>query len=273
MKNPFIRKRRVVKKNKKPGDFLALRKGISLVGGIFLKFFCFVIAMVMISLLFVSLYEYLLKSPYMKLEKVVVSGIEDDLETELLKMSQLDRDTSLLSINLDETKRRLEKHPWIRSVNLEKRFPNTLVIRAEKEEPLAVVATDKLYFMNKWGKVFKEVFASGELDFPIITGISPKDAFNERQLVCAAEVLRILESEDRPLSLADLSEIHVREDGNVHLYFSSLPVIRIKSNLLDKRMDDLKKVVDHLFNTGRMHLVRGINLNYQDGAVVSFKKG
>ncbi|MBW1801684.1 MAG: cell division protein FtsQ, partial [Deltaproteobacteria bacterium] len=130
-----------------------------------------------------------------------------------------------------------------------------------------------LYFMNKWGKVFEEAFASGELDFPIITGISPKDAFHERQLVCAAEVLRILETEDRPLSLADLSEIHVREDGNVHLYFSSLPVIRIKGNLLDKRMDDLKKVVDHLFNTGRMHLVRGINLNYQDGAVVSFKKG
>ena len=37
------------------------------------------------------------------------------------------------------------------------------------------------------------------------------------------------------------------------------------------KIDDLKKVVEHLERTGRTQMVRGINLDYHDGAVVSFK--
>ena len=72
--------------------------------------------------------------------------------------------------------------------------------------------------------------------------------------------------------MKDISELHLKQNGEVSLYFSSLPaVIQSKGSELGTRMDDLRKVVNHLNATGRIHMVKGINLNYGDGAVVSFK--
>ena len=96
------------------------------------KFSCLLAGLVLISLLFLYLYENLLTSPYIRLERVIVNGVDEKLRRALLKMSELKRDTSLLSVRLDELKQRMEKHPWIRSVKLEKRFPHTLVIRRKR---------------------------------------------------------------------------------------------------------------------------------------------
>jgi hypothetical protein len=42
---------------------------------------------------------------------------------------------------------------------------------------------------------------------------------------------------------------------------------------LESKMEELKKVVEHLNSTGRIQTVKAIYLNYSEGAVVSFKKG
>ncbi len=114
----------------------------------------------------------------------------------------------------------------------------------------------------------------GELDFPIITGVSKDRANKRKHLLRAAHVLNILSSEESPWSLKDLSEVHVKRDGNLSLYFTSFPgVIQARGRDFGFKLDDLKKVVEHLERTGRTQMVRGINLDYQDGAVVSFKNG
>jgi hypothetical protein len=48
-------------------------------------------------------------------------------------------------------------------------------------------------------------------------------------------------------------------------------VIQARGRDFGFKIDDLKKVVEHLERTGRTQMVRGINLDYHDGAVVSFK--
>jgi cell division septal protein FtsQ len=197
------------------------------------------------------------------LERVIFSGVDEDMRSELIELAGLNPDLSLLEIDLKETKESMEKHLWIRSVKPEKRFPHTLAIRAEKEESRAVVVMDKLYLMNRWGEIFKEVDPMGELDFPIITGVSNNRANKRKHLLRAAHV-----------SLKDLSEVHVKKDGNISLYFTTFPgVIQARGRDFGFKIDDLKKVVEHLERTGRTQMVRGINLDYQDGAVVSFKNG
>jgi cell division protein FtsQ len=271
MKSKRVLKTQAVKKKK--GKALAgIWKALCLVGACFFKFSFLLVGLVMISLLFVSIYGYLLKSPYIRLERVLVTGVSREIKGELLDMSGLNHDLSLFAINLNKLKERLERHPWVRTVELEKRFPHTLVIRAEKERPWALVAMDKLYFMNRWGKVFQEANQAGELDYPIITGITLDESGRAKQLKRAVHVLSTLERGGDSLSLKDLSEVHVKEDGNVSLYFSSLPVaVTLRGTDLEERMVDLKKLVAHLNSTGRIRRVKGINLNYHDGAVVSMK--
>lgn len=273
MKRRSVLKRQTVRK-KKRGKLTALWKTTSLVSVYFVKLSCLVVALVMISLLFVSLYEYLLQSPYIQLERVIFSGVDEDMRAELIELAQLTPDMSLLAIDLKEIKENMEKHPWIRSVKPEKRFPHTLAVRAEIEEPRAVVVMDKLYFMNRWGNIFKEVDPRGELDYPIITGVSMIGPDKRKYLLRASHVLDILSVQKSPWSLKDLSEVHVKRDGNIALYFATFPgVIQVRGRDFGFKIDDLKKVVEHLDRTGRTQMVRGINLDYHDGAVVSFKNG
>ncbi|MGD8984082.1 MAG: FtsQ-type POTRA domain-containing protein [Desulfobacteraceae bacterium] len=236
------------------------------------KFSCLLAGLVLISLIFLYLYENLLTSPYIRLERVIVSGVDEKLKHALLKMSELKPDTSLLSVRLDELKQRMEKHPWIRSVNLEKRFPHTLVIEAEKEKPCAVVVMGHLHYMNRWGKIFRRVDKTASMDLPLVTGISTSESDREKQLQLAARVLRLLEAEKGPWSKSQLSEVHVEKTGHISLYFLSLPaVIELEGTQLDRKMADLKRLVKHLKSTGRIHMVERINLNFREGAVVSYK--
>lgn len=245
-----------------------------LIASSLLKFSFILVSLVVISLLFISLYGYLLTSPHIRLEQVVFEGADEQTKRDLLMTSDLNFELSLLAIDMQELKRTMESHPWVRSVDLEKRFPHTLVVRVEKEEPWAIIAQDNLHYMNDLGEIFKEVEIGENFDLPVITGISQEGSDRGKELASALEILKVLAGEKAPWSMENLSEVHVNKEGGVSLYFSFLPVaVNLKGEELAVRMDDLKKLVEHLETTGRMQRVRGINLDYRDAAVVAFKKG
>jgi len=273
MKKKSGLRQKVVKR--KRGRFSStLWKIVSLMSSSIFKFCCLIIGLIGISLLFLTIYQYLLKTPYIKLEHVVVTGVDEELKGELLDIAELRFDLSLLAINLNELKEKLEKHPWIRSVELEKRFPHTLLIHAKKEVPWAVVAMEKLYYMDRQGKIFKEVDSFDDVDYPIITGLSPESETQVKALKLAAVTLSALNSDMGKWYRENLSEINIKETGDIALYFRTIPaVIAMTPGELKIKGDKLRKVVEHLKRSGRMQMVRRINLDYGNGIVVSFKEG
>lgn len=242
-----------------------------------------------ISMTFVCGYHYLLTSPYIRLEEVAVDGVDGEIKDELIQMCGLRSELSLVALNLNELKQEMEKHPWIRSVRLERRFPHTLIVEAEEENPVAVVVMDGIYYMNRWGEAFKEAYEWEEMDFPVVTGAFKPGSNMQEHLNRAACIIRILESEEDLWSLKQVSEIHIEQDGGISLYFRHLPAeIRLTSDIsaiacpiqieelgsdFKKKIDELKKVAKHLDQAGQTHQVNCIDLNYVNGAVVSFRKG
>lgn len=252
--------------------FFSLWKSISFVGISFIKISCLVTGLIAISLLFVMAYQYFLTSPHIQLKQVVVTGVNDELKGELLEVAQLRFDLSLLAVDLGDLKQRLQKHPWVRSVQLEKRFPHTLLIQVEKEEPMAIVVMDQLHYMDRYGKTFKVVEPDEDMDYPIVTGVFTSREAREKGLKLASRILNTLEAEH--WEHQDISEIHVSGAGIVFLYLGHLPgVIRVRGEELHEKIGAFKSVMDHLKKTGRIHTVKGINLDYEDGVVVSLKKG
>lgn len=267
----LLKGQKSVKKKKRPRLLPAIWTLISGAGALTLKAVCLLVGLVFISVLFLSLYEFLVTSPYLRLEKVVMAGVDRGLKDEILELSGLSPEQGLLAIDLRKLKKTLETHPWVKSVDLEKRLPHTLLIRAEMEHPRAVVVLDTLHYMNAAGRVFKAVSPGEDLDYPVVTGVS-REA--EEGLHLAARILEGLESEEAPWSLEALSEIHVEEDGQASLYFRGLQAaVRLRAEELKQKMADLRMVVEDLERSGRIHRVRGINLAIKDGAVVSFQKG
>jgi len=245
---------------------------IQRIGSVLLKMFLFFAVIAVVSLSFLSLYHYLLSSPYMKLEQVDMKGVDGKMKAELMAMCGLNAEQGLLSLNLYKLKTRMEKHPWIRTVKLERHFPHTLMVEVEKQIPAAVALTDGFYYVNRWGEIFKRVSTVDDIDFPIITGLSENSPSVREELGKAAHILNVLASEDDLWSLESLSEIHLRKDGAMSLYFDHLKAeITFKWDEFADKIEGLRKVAEHLNQSGKIHLATQINLNYVDGAVVSFK--
>ena len=217
-------KRQAVKRKKRK-TLSRLWRVTILFGAYTFKLSCLLGLLAVLSLLFLSVYQYLLTSPHIRLEQVVIEGVDQELKPELAKMAQLSTQTSLLAIRLNDVKKKMEKHPWIQTIRVERRFPHTLVIQAKKEESLAIVVLNgRLHYMNPSGKIFVKADEKGDVDFPLITGISTTGRAKERQLKLAAQILKGLEREKGACSLEELSEIHIEEKGRTSLYFCSLPV-------------------------------------------------
>jgi cell division protein FtsQ len=276
----FHRRKSVLKgqtvkgKKKTKRTFPCLLRTLSGIGAFTLKLSVLLFILVLVSLLFLYSYEYLLTSPHLMLESVVMEGVGEDMKRELFTMSGLRFDMSLLEISLSGTREKLEKHFWVHSVELEKRFPHTLIVRVEKEIPQAVVVMDTLYYMNGTGQIFKKVDDTDGVDYPVVTGVSSADEMREKQLALAASVIGSLKSGKDPWSYGGLSEVHMTKDDMVCLYFQSLDAaIRLKGQDVTEKMNKLQKVLEHLNRTGRIHMVKAINLNYRDAAAVSFRGG
>lgn len=260
----------VKKKNsKKNSDFSGI---FHLLFSVSVKVIFMFVGMISVSLLFLYLYQCLVTSPYIRLEKVKILGGNETIKRELIKMSGLDNEVSLLTMNLDALKQKMEKDPWVRSVELEKRFPHTLIVKVDKERPYAIVALDKLYYIDRWGTPFKEINFEDNKDFPVITGIPLKSNNRNKYLKEAVEILSSFGSDTGPWSMNNLSELHFNESGRVSLYSTLLPVeLKLGDSELALKKEELKKILAHLKKTGQIHLVKIIDLNYTDGAVVSFR--
>lgn len=247
---------------------------LGVIGSGILKGCLFLVVITVVSICFLSLYNYLLTSPYMRLEQVDMTGVDPKMRDELIRMCGLDAGQGLLSLHLYELKRKMEAHPWIRTAKLERRFPHTLVVEVEKQTPAALARTDDFYYVNRWGEIFKQVSEAEDMDLPVITGLSTDNLQVQEELRRAMHVVGVLALEEGTWSLAELSEIHLGQDGVMSLYFNHMKAeVTFMWNELADKMEGLRQVAEHLNQSGKIDLVTRINLNYVDGAVVSFKNG
>ena len=259
----------VKRKKKHPKNYSSFFRMVKTLSSLSLKILCLCVVVVSISTLFLYLYQYLISSPYMSLEEIRITGVDERIKRELIEISNLDSELSLLTINLKDLKQKMESHPWVRIVELEKSFPNLLLVRAEKEIPYAIVALDKLYYINRWGKPFKELEYTDNKDFPVITGISPGDNDRDHLMEQAAGILSVFESDKGVWSMEDLSEVHFGEREKVSLYStSSRVVLKIGYDQLAVKKKKLRAILSNLKE--KIHMVKTIDLSYSD-PVVSFR--
>ncbi|HDR14684.1 MAG TPA: FtsQ-type POTRA domain-containing protein [Desulfobacteraceae bacterium] len=265
-----IRQKRV-KKTDMPAR---LRGWIRRAWVVFIRTGVFVSGLAVLSLLFIWGYHYVLESPHMMLTDIDVEGVDEDMKMELISGAGLTGKVSLLELNLGELKRIIETHPWIGSARVERRFPHSLHVTVEKEVPVAVVLMDRLFYMNKTGRIFKPVDFDECPDFPVVTGVSTLSAESREQLRQAADVIECLGRQEPPWSVEGLSEVYMGAEDYVSLYFGHLDAeIRMAWSDVEGKIPGLKKLVSHLRENGRLGRVAAIDLNQENGAVVSMING
>lgn len=156
----------------------------------------------------------------------------------------LDSSANIFALNLNTVKRDAASAPWVKSVQVRRELPSTLVIEIEEYRARAVALLGHLYLVDGQGHVFKRAAPDEAAEFPVITGVDRLDFIADRASAEAriGEALQFLdkyEEKARP----PLGEIHLEGTGLPTLYTrTGATQIRLGEGTLEKSLARLDLV-------------------------------
>ncbi|NBD14228.1 MULTISPECIES: cell division protein FtsQ/DivIB [Corallococcus] len=115
-------------------------------------------------------------SPRFALESVSFSGLERASRPELLKLSGLTAGQNLWTLDPAALARSMGQHPWVRKVEVTRRFPRGVSVEVSEHAPAALAVLGDLYVLDEEGEPFKRVTPGDGLDLPLVTGVE-RDAY------------------------------------------------------------------------------------------------
>ena len=203
-----------------------------------------------------------------RIRTVRFEGLARATADELLALSPVKPGDHLLSADVDAMQHALERHPWVRQVEVRRRWPPRLDVKVIERTAVALVDLAGLYLVDGEANVFKRAAAGDGLDLPLVTGIGRNDYVQRRAavepLLSGALALARIWREAGLDAAAELSEIHVdpgdgttiyvgEEGTQVRLGSGDLPakLVRLRDVLSALRAEGKKAEVLHLEN--RLH--------------------
>ena len=215
--------------------------------------------------------QMLLESGYFGVDQIRVEQQIRVSEGDILDASDINIGDSLFDLELHMIGRKIEEHPWIAKAEVERSFPDQVVIRVEERQARAIIDLDYLYYVDRSGEVFKMLESGDELDYPVITGIDRQyllDHPNQTQDSLDLALSLMDQLEQRQLfNLDDVSEIHFdqREGLIMHTRIGGVPVRMGKQNFYAK-LNRLEAIYEDL--EPRLLALKYIDLNVTDRVIV-----
>lgn len=215
--------------------------------------------------------QMLLESGYFGVKQVSVEHQVRVSEGDILDASDIEIGDSLFDLELHMIGRKIEEHPWIAKAEVERSFPDQVVIRVVEREVRAIIDLGYLYYVDSAGEVFKMLDAGDELDYPVITGIDRQFLLDnpDKTQGCVNLALQLMtELDSRTLfNLDDVSEIHYDEhEGLVmHTRIGGVPV-RLGKRGFTAKLNRLESIYDDL--EPRLLALKYIDLNVTDRVIV-----
>ena len=215
--------------------------------------------------------QMLLESGYFGVDEIRVEQQVRVSEGDILDASDINIGYSLFDLELHMIGRKIEEHPWIAKAEVERSFPDQVVIRVVERQARAIIDLDYLYYVDRSGVVFKMLESGDELDYPVITGIDRQyllDHPNRTQESLDLALSLMDQLEKRQLfNLDDVSEIHFdQHDGLIiHTRIGGVPVRMGKQNFYAK-LNRLEAIYEDL--EPRLLALKYIDLNVTDRVIV-----
>lgn len=97
---------------------------------------------------------------------------------------------NLFDLDLKAVEKRIRENPWIRSVRLQKRFPQSLAIEVDFRKPVALFqeSNGSLYYVDPEGVVFSPGDLKLCLDLPVLSGFSRDSEGRIREALALIEL-------------------------------------------------------------------------------------
>jgi len=228
-----------------------------------------------LTLLGFTAYQYFQRSAPLNIGEVKIMGCMNATESELVNLANVDFKASLANLDLREISSRLAKHPWVEKAKVKRDWSRrALIIEVQERIPQALVLLEDLYLVDCHGEVFKKAEPKDQLDFPVLTGLNPREVRERDQQTVdlvrqALELLELL-GQRKIFTPREVSEIHLSKQNGLTIFtlIRGIP-IRLGSGGLADKIDRLEKVLPDLQR--KIKEVEYLDLNYPRKVVVKMK--
>ena len=233
----------------------------------------FVIGLLGVSLTVYGMYRVLCKTALFMVTETDIVGADRITQKEILALCDLKLQTNLLTVSPARLQKRVEAHPWIAWAEIKRQWPNRLLVRIKERQPVAIANVEgKLFFVDAKGIVFTEVNPDADLDFPVISGLGRSDLDIQNPsgaLQCALQFLRYVPKNDSVLPRQNISEINIRQGGDLVVFLADRPFpIYLGSEAMERKHYRLVKVLGWLYKKKEFEITEYIRLDYGSDKVL-----
>jgi cell division protein FtsQ len=167
-------------------------------------------------------YRLALGSPHFSVQHFEVTSSRRLSEPELARRAGVQIGESLLGLDVKAAERHLLEDPWVQSVRVTRKLPQTLRVELTEHEAVALASLDgEMFLVGSDGEPFKRWEAGDDHDFPVLTGVTLDDVAKDRPGAVGrlTTALTVLDHYERlPVSRAQRAqEVHLAPDGSVVL--------------------------------------------------------
>ncbi|MCP3098972.1 FtsQ-type POTRA domain-containing protein [Myxococcus sp. K15C18031901] len=186
-----------------------------------------------------------LSSPQFGLAAVSFSGLQRSSRVELLRLAALTKGQNLWTLDAGALERAMLQHPWVKRVEVTRRFPNRVSVAVTEHVPEAMAVLGELYVLDEEGEPFKRVTPGDGLDLPLVTGVDREGyvadpAAARERFRKALEVARAY-AQQSPGKAERLSEVRL-EARDVTLVAASGQEVRLGEGDSEVKLQRLARV-------------------------------
>lgn len=225
-----------------------------------------------------SAHRYALTSPRFAVRNIEVRGGERVGPQQVKEQGGAAVGANLFALDTAQVERGMLDNPWVSSVKVTRKLPNTLEVSVTERQARAIaVLNGKLYLVSASGEPFKPLAAKDPVDLPVITGLDPTELARDRQSELARlkrglEVLRQYERLGMSRSYA-AQEVHLAPGGSVTLSVGKAGImLNLGVGQLRQRLLMAERVVLEMRRGGRVPgIVFADNLAHPERVVVRMR--
>lgn len=222
-------------------------------------------------------YTLFLKGPYLTLREVDVAGIKRLSQAEVIEAAELEGQINLLTVDLGAIAARLKRHPWIRSASVYRRFPGQLILEIEERSPRAILAAEKLYYVDEQADFFTRLLPGDSVEYPLFTGVAPDELKTRRSEVrdmvrVGLALMDVMERSGSGEEPGALAEIRINLDDGLSLQTRSGRLIVLGKGDYERKIQRYGRLKQYLTQRGEWPNARIINLDFEDRALVRSDK-
>ncbi len=165
--------------------------------------------------------KHVVSSERFDVRTVDVIGAHRRSQADILRAAGLELGANIFSVNVDAARTMLLTDPWIGDATIARRLPDTIVVQVTEREPGAIVALGETFLATRAGSLFKKLEPGDPLDLPVVTGLSPDLATQDRDGT-AKTIRRAIDlaadyDQSALAGRSPLEEVHVGSDGSMTL--------------------------------------------------------